>query len=44
MPTLAEMHVITGISKQTLINWRRNRPQLWVVIIAGTNSIKEGKQ
>jgi hypothetical protein len=43
---LAELVRITGESKQTLINWHRNKPQLFKVVISGAvmHRIREGNQ
>jgi len=43
LKSLAQLVRITGESKQTLINWHRNKPQLFKVVIAGAvmHSIRE---
>lgn len=33
--TLSELSKRTGVSQQTLINWYRNRPRLFVVVMQG---------
>ena len=35
LKSLAQVSQITGISRQTLENWHRNRQQLFDVILAG---------
>lgn len=44
LKSLAEVSTITGISRQTLENWYRNRPELWKVVLAGCLAIKYGTQ
>lgn len=41
LKSLAELCEITGVSEQTLINWHRNKPKLFAVVIAGAVAIKE---
>ena len=38
--SLAELVIITGTSEQTLINWHRNKSQLFSVVVAGAVVIK----
>ena len=35
LKSLAQLVAITGVSEQTLINWHRNKPRLFEVVIAG---------
>ena len=44
LKSLAEVSTITGISRQTLENWYRNRPELWKVVLAGCLEIKNGRR
>lgn len=46
LKSLAELSRVSGESVQTLINWNKNKPQLFKVLIAGvvaTNKHKAGK-
>ena len=40
LKSLAELSRITGESVQTLINWHKNKPLLFKVLIAGAVVIK----
>lgn len=33
--SLAQLSRISGVSVQTLINWHRNKPRLFAVVVAG---------
>ncbi len=35
LKSLAQVEQITGVSPQTLINWSKNKPQLFRIVIAG---------
>lgn len=39
--TLAELERISKVSKQTLINWHRDKPETFACILAGAKAIKE---
>ncbi|WP_221794631.1 hypothetical protein [Oceanobacter mangrovi] len=43
---LAELVRTTGESKQTLINWHRNKPQLFKIVVSGAlmHRIREATQ
>lgn len=38
---LAELSNLTGISRQTLINWHKSKPKLFTVVVAGAAVIKK---
>jgi hypothetical protein len=40
LKSLAEMVRISSVSEQTLINWHRNKPVLFAVVVAGASVIK----
>ena len=40
LKSLAEVVRMTGVSEQTLINWHRNKTQLFSVVVAGCNNLK----
>jgi hypothetical protein len=40
LKSLAEVVRMTGVSEQTLINWHRNKPQLFSVVVAGCASLR----
>ena len=40
LKSLAELVRISGVSEQTLINWHRNKPILFVCVVAGAVVIK----
>ena len=40
LKSLAEAVRISGVSEQTLINWYKNKPKLFAVVIAGCANIK----
>ena len=40
LKSLAELVRISGVSEQTLINWHRSKPKLFVCAIAGAVAIK----
>lgn len=40
LKSLAELVRISGVSEQTLINWHKNKPKLFAVVVAGAVSIK----
>lgn len=35
LKSLAEMSRISGVSKRTLINWHKSKPQLFKTVLAG---------
>ena len=41
LKSLAELVEISGVSEQTLINWHKNKPDLFAVVIAGAQAMKE---
>lgn len=41
LKSLAEVVRISGVSEQTLINWHKNKPKLFALLIAGCVVIKE---
>ena len=41
LKSLVQLSKITGESQQTLINWHRNKPRLFAVVVAGAQAIKE---
>ena len=41
LESLAELVEISWASEQTLINWHKNKPDLFAVVIAGAKAIKE---
>ena len=43
LKSLAELVDTTATSEQTLINWHRNKPKLFAVVIAGAVALKEKK-
>jgi hypothetical protein len=40
LKSLAELAKISGVSVQTLINWHRDKPALFAVVVAGAVVIK----
>ena len=40
LKSLAELIEITGVCEKTLINWHKNKPKLFSVVIAGAIVIK----
>ena len=40
LKNLAELVKITGVSEQTLINWHKNKPRLFAIVIAGAVAAK----
>lgn len=40
LKSLAELVRISGVSEQTLINWSRNKPRLFEIVIAGSLKLK----
>jgi len=40
LKSLAEVVRMTGVSEQTLINWHRNKPMLFAVVVAGCVQVK----
>lgn len=42
LSSLAELVKITKQSEQTLINWHKNKPELFAVLVAGAVSVKDG--
>ena len=43
LKSLSQISEITGISSHTLINWHRDRPKLFKVVLAGCVVIKKSK-
>ena len=41
LKSLVQLSQITGESQQTLINWHKNKPRLFAVVVAGAQAIKE---
>ena len=41
LKSLAELVEISGVSEQTLINWHKNKPKLFAVVVAGAYAIRE---
>ena len=41
LKSLVQLSQITGESQQTLINWHKNKPRLFSVVVAGAQAIKE---
>jgi hypothetical protein len=39
--SLAELIEISGVSEQTLINWHRNKPKLFAVVVAGAVALRK---
>lgn len=35
LKSLAEVSRITGVGRQTLINWHKNKPLLFAIVLAG---------
>ena len=42
LKNLAELIKKTGVSKQTLINWHKTRPELFSIVITGVARTKNG--
>lgn len=40
LSSLAEVERISGVSKRTLINWHKNKPQLFAVVLAGCAEVR----
>lgn len=40
LKSLAELVRISEVSEQTLINWHKNKPRLFAVVVAGAAVIK----
>lgn len=40
LKSLAELVRISEVSEQTLINWHKNKPRLFTVVVAGAAVIK----
>lgn len=40
LKSLLELVEISGVSEQTLINWHKNKPKLFAVVLAGAVAIK----
>lgn len=40
--SLAELVKASGVSEQTLINWSKNKPKLFALVIAGAVATKAG--
>ena len=43
LKSLAELVRISEVSAQTLINWHKNKPRLFSVVVAGATVIKAAK-
>ena len=41
LKSLAELVEATATSEQTLINWQRNKPKLFSVVVAGAMALKK---
>lgn len=41
LKSLAELVEATATSEQTLINWHRNKPKLFAVVVAGAVALRE---
>ena len=42
LKSLAELQRVSGESKQTLINWHKNKPKLFSLVLLGACSISAG--
>ena len=42
LKSLAELAKTSGVSVQTLINWHKDKPHLFAVVVAGAVVIKGG--
>ena len=40
LKSLVELSQITGESQQTLINWNKNKPRLFAVVVAGARLVQ----
>lgn len=41
--SLKEVSIMTGVSEQTLINWHKNKPQLFAIVLTGcARSVEAG--
>lgn len=38
LKSLAEVARITGVGRQTLINWHKNKPMLFAIVLSGCKS------
>lgn len=38
LKSLAQVTRVTGVSAQTLINWQRNKPKLFNIVLKGVKS------
>lgn len=44
LASLSDLSRISGVSVQTLVNWHKNKPRLFAIVIAGAVKIKsEGR-
>ena len=41
LKSLVQLSQITGESQQTLINWHKNKPRLFAVVVAGAQAINK---
>ena len=41
LPSLAVVIELTGVSRQTLQNWHRDKPQLFAVVLAGAKVLHD---
>lgn len=44
LKSLAELIRLSGQPKQTLIDWHKTKPRLFVLVLKGVVSEKEGKE
>ena len=44
LKSLAEVTRLTGVSKETLTNWQRNKPKLFAVVLKGCVAAKDTEQ
>ena len=42
LKSLAQVSEMTGVSRQTLENWFKNKPDLFAIVLAGCLSIIQG--
>jgi len=44
LKSLAELVRMSDVSEQTLINWHKNKPKLFALVVAGAAAIKAENQ